>query len=147
MSLKLNRNVNFEIDSYSSLPPYVAVKPRAQSRLEAIHEGGSNRADQSDDVEDHGDARRSSLSKMAAGRPSPIEVLDHIKINNTKETPRSTIKGVLHSSNHEEIIFNRHNLREVEEKLKLAFVEFYQKLRLLKSYRLPSRVHECVEFC
>ncbi|KAG2261580.1 hypothetical protein Bca52824_068659 [Brassica carinata] len=110
------------------------MKPRAQARLEAIHEGGSSRADQSEEDENQGDARRSSLSKMAAGRPAPIEVLDHIKINNTKETPRSTIKGVLHSSNNEEIIFNRHNLREVEEKLKVAFVEFYQKLRLLKSY-------------
>ena len=106
--------------------------------MEPIHEGGSSRADQS---EDHGDERRSSLSKVAAGRPAPIEVLDHIKINNTKETPRSTIKGVLHSSSHEEIIFNRHNLREVEEKLKVAFVEFYQKLRLLKSYRLR---HVCM---
>ncbi|XP_033129294.1 phosphate transporter PHO1 homolog 2 [Brassica rapa] len=110
------------------------MKPRAQSRLEAIHEGGSSRADQSQEDENHGDSRRSILSKMAAGRPAPIEVLDHIKINNTKETPRSTIKGVLHSSSNEEIIFNRHNLREVEEKLKVAFVEFYQKLRLLKSY-------------
>ncbi|XP_013593906.1 PREDICTED: phosphate transporter PHO1 homolog 2-like isoform X3 [Brassica oleracea var. oleracea] len=101
------------------------------ARMEPIHEGGSSRADQS---EDHGDERRSSLSKVAAGRPAPIEVLDHIKINNTKETPRSTIKSVIHSSNHEEIKFTRRNLKEVEEKLKVAFVQFYQKLRLLKSY-------------
>ncbi|KAF2534150.1 hypothetical protein F2Q70_00031755 [Brassica cretica] len=99
--------------------------------MEPIHEGGSSRAGQS---EDHGDERRSSLSKVAAGRPAPIEVLDHIKINNTKETPRSTIKSVIHSSNHEEIKFTRRNLKEVEEKLKVAFVQFYQKLRLLKSY-------------
>ncbi|WZZ73878.1 hypothetical protein YC2023_085248 [Brassica napus] len=103
----------------------------AKARMEPIHEGGSSRADQS---EDHGDERRSSLSKVAAGRPAPIEVLDHIKINNTKETPRSTIKSVIHSSNHEEIKFTRRNLKEVEEKLKVAFVQFYQKLRLLKSY-------------
>ena len=113
--------------------------------MEPIHEGGSSRADQS---EDHGDERRSSLSKVAAGRPAPIEVLDHIKINNTKETPRSTIKSVIHSSNHEEIKFTRRNLKEVEEKLKVAFVQFYQKLRLLKSYRLEFYVcmNEYVEF-
>ncbi|XP_024006974.1 phosphate transporter PHO1 homolog 3 isoform X1 [Eutrema salsugineum] len=111
--------------------------------MEAIHEGGSSRAYKSDEDEDHGgsaggatgDARRiSSSSKIDAARPAPIEVLDHIKINNTKATPRSTIKGVLHLSNQDEIKFSRNNLREVEEKLKLAFIEFYQKLRLLKSY-------------
>ncbi|GLT62525.1 hypothetical protein SLA2020_351570 [Shorea laevis] len=30
--------------------------------------------------------------------------------------------------------FSRENLKKVEDKLKLAFVEFYQKLRLLRSY-------------
>ncbi|XP_023638574.1 phosphate transporter PHO1 homolog 2 isoform X1 [Capsella rubella] len=109
------------------------MKPRAQAHMEAIQEGSFSRDDED---EDHGsaDVKTSSLNQMRGARPAPIEVLDHIKINNTKATPRSTIKGVLNSSSQNEIKFNRHNLNEVEEKLKFAFVEFYQKLRLLKSY-------------
>ncbi|KAL1215323.1 Phosphate transporter PHO1-like protein [Cardamine amara subsp. amara] len=109
------------------------MKPRAQAPMEAIQEGSFNK----DEDEHHvsiGDVRTSSLNKMAGARPAPIEVLDHIKINNTKATPRSTIKGVLYSSSQNEIKYNRHNLKEVEDKLKFAFIEFYQKLRLLKSY-------------
>ncbi|KFK33500.1 hypothetical protein AALP_AA5G021000 [Arabis alpina] len=105
--------------------------------MEAIQEQGSSKTDQSDEDEDHHgsmDVRTRSLNKMGGPRPAPIEVLDRIKLNNTKATPRSTIIGVLHSSNQDEIKFSRNNLREVEEKLKFAFVEFYQKLRLLKSY-------------
>ncbi|KAG5237256.1 phosphate transporter PHO1 [Salix suchowensis] len=56
-------------------------------------------------------------------RPAPLEILNRVKINNTQATPRSTIKNFL-----------KENLRKVEEQLKVAFVEFYQKLRLLKSY-------------
>ncbi|XP_031262409.1 phosphate transporter PHO1 homolog 3-like isoform X6 [Pistacia vera] len=67
-------------------------------------------------------------------RPAPLEILEKVKINNTKETPRSTIKTVLGVPHQTEIKFNRENLRKVEDQLKQAFVEFYQKLRLLKSY-------------
>ncbi|KFK43653.1 hypothetical protein AALP_AA1G155200 [Arabis alpina] len=74
------------------------------------------------------------ISKLRGVRPAPIDVLDRVKINNTKETPRSTIKGVLNQSNQTELKFSRENLRKVEERLMHAFIEFYQKLRLLKSY-------------
>ncbi|XP_013609764.1 PREDICTED: phosphate transporter PHO1 homolog 5-like isoform X3 [Brassica oleracea var. oleracea] len=79
------------------------------------------------------DTAASDTSRLSAARPSPIEVLDRVKINNTKETPRSTIKSVLKPSN-PELKFSRYNLKRVEEKLRRAFVEFYHKLRLLKSY-------------
>ncbi|KAB5538499.1 hypothetical protein DKX38_016032 [Salix brachista] len=49
-------------------------------------------------------------------------------------TPRSTIKNFLEVPHQTELRFTRENLRKVEEQLKGAFVEFYQKLRLLKSY-------------
>ncbi|GLT73038.1 hypothetical protein SLA2020_449250 [Shorea laevis] len=55
-------------------------------------------------------------------------------MNHTLETPRSTIKGFLHYPAQTELKFSRENLKKVEDKLKLAFVEFYQKLRLLRSY-------------
>uniref|UniRef100_A0A6N2NL06 SPX domain-containing protein n=1 Tax=Salix viminalis TaxID=40686 RepID=A0A6N2NL06_SALVM len=67
-------------------------------------------------------------------RPAPLEILNRVKINNTQATPRSTIKNFLKVPQETEIKFTRDNLRRVEEQLKVAFVEFYQKLRLLKSY-------------
>ena len=121
------------------MPVLVAVKLGAQA-LEAIQEGGSSKAGKSDEDEDEDDVEKEEdkvvfedISRLNAVRPSSIEVLDRVKINNTKETPRSTIKHVLKSSN-PEMKFSRDNLRRVEEKLRRAFVEFYQKLRLLKSY-------------
>ncbi|CAG7895169.1 unnamed protein product [Brassica rapa] len=122
-----------------------SMKPGGQAHMEAIQEGGSSKAGKSDEDEDDDDADKeeedkdvsdvvtSDISRLKAARPSPIEVLDRVKMNHTKETPRSTIKSVLQVSN-TELKFSRDNLRRVEEKLRRAFVEFYQKLRLLKSY-------------
>ncbi|CAH8383442.1 unnamed protein product [Eruca vesicaria subsp. sativa] len=122
-----------------------SMKLGAQA-LEAIHEGGSSSTGKSDEDEDDDDEDKEKdeekviykpadgdISRLSAARPSPIQVLDRVKFNNTKETPRSTIKHVLKPSN-PELKFSRDNLRKVEEKLRRAFVEFYQKLRLLKSY-------------
>ncbi|XXG70565.1 hypothetical protein AAC387_Pa07g0012 [Persea americana] len=69
-----------------------------------------------------------------SSKPAPLEVLDHVKINFALETPRSTIKGMLMDSKCKDLSFSKEELRKAEEQLKLAFVEFYQKLRLLKSY-------------
>lgn len=68
-------------------------------------------------------------------KPAPLEVLNHVQFNNTLETPRSTIKGVLQVPMQTELTFSRENLNKVEGQLKRAFVEFYQKLRLLKNFR------------
>ncbi|KAB5538502.1 hypothetical protein DKX38_016035 [Salix brachista] len=67
-------------------------------------------------------------------RPAPLEILSRVTINSTQATPRSTIKNFLKVPQQTELKFTRENLRKVEEQLKRAFVEFYQKLRLLKSY-------------
>ncbi|KAJ6324858.1 hypothetical protein OIU76_012034 [Salix suchowensis] len=67
-------------------------------------------------------------------RPAPLEILNRVTINSTQATPRSTIKNFLKVPQQTELKFTRENLRKVEEQLKRAFVEFYQKLRLLKSY-------------
>ena len=112
--------------------------------MAAIQEGGSSKAGKSDEDDDDeivekeevnvvSDVGTSEISRFRAARPSHIEVLDRVKINHTNETPRSTIKGVLQVGN-TELKFSRENLKRVEEKLRRAFVEFYQKLRLLKSY-------------
>lgn len=73
-------------------------------------------------------------NSIRATRPAPLQILNRVKINNTVETPRSTIKGFLNPQP-TALNFTRENLERVEKKLKQAFIEFYHKLRLLKSYR------------
>lgn len=65
----------------------------------------------------------------------PCEVLEHVKINNTLESPISTIKGVFKDSKEQELSYNKEELRKAEEQLRVAFIELYHKLRLLKHYR------------
>ena len=106
--------------------------------LEAIEESTHGQADDNDDEKERNtpiQEAKQPKPKIKGTRPASLEVLDRVKINNTLETPRSTIKGVLRVPNHTELSFSRENLRKVEGQLKRVFVEFYQKLRLLKSYR------------
>ncbi|XP_047321876.1 phosphate transporter PHO1 homolog 3-like [Impatiens glandulifera] len=67
-------------------------------------------------------------------KPAPLEILNHVKINTTLDTPRSTLKGFLKVPGQEDLKFNQDNLIKIENMLKKAFVVFYHKLRLLKSY-------------
>ncbi|CAN1187784.1 Phosphate transporter PHO1 homolog 3 [Linum perenne] len=118
---------------------------RRSPKLDMIEEG-SNSHEQTSDGSSHDEAeeeeqqktkkknKRKPNSMNVVKRPAPLQVLNNVQMNNTKETPRSTIKGFLKVPNHTELRFTRENLRRVEEQLKRAFVEFYQKLRLLKSY-------------
>lgn len=69
-----------------------------------------------------------------AKRPEPLKILQHVKFNTNQETPRSTIKGFLNLPNQADLKFTEDNLKKAEEQLKDALVEFYNKLRLLKSY-------------
>ncbi|KAI3761969.1 hypothetical protein L1987_52392 [Smallanthus sonchifolius] len=62
-----------------------------------------------------------------------LDVLNHIKINTTAETPLSAIKNLFIGSN-SDLRFNKNELREAKEKLKQAFIEFHEKLRFLKNY-------------
>ncbi|GFP98201.1 phosphate transporter pho1 homolog 9 [Phtheirospermum japonicum] len=66
-------------------------------------------------------------------RPAPLEVLDHVKINVDPDTPVSTLRSVIKSSKID-LSFSKIELRKAEDKLRLAFIQFYQELRLLKSY-------------
>ncbi|WOH16409.1 hypothetical protein DCAR_0935962 [Daucus carota subsp. sativus] len=74
------------------------------------------------------------MSNMRTKRPAPLEILNRVTINNTLETPRSSIRGILNVPNQTELKFSKENLSKVEDQLKSAFVEFDHKLRLLKSY-------------
>ena len=68
-------------------------------------------------------------------RPAPLQILDRAKMNNIVESPCSTIKGFLNPDQLTALNFTRENLKRVEQKLKQAFIEFYHKLCLPKSYR------------
>ncbi|XP_023634073.1 phosphate transporter PHO1 homolog 4 isoform X3 [Capsella rubella] len=66
---------------------------------------------------------------------SKESILERIRMNKTREiTPLSAIKTILKVRKQDELKFTRENLREVEKRLQIAFIEFYQKLRHLKNY-------------
>lgn len=67
-------------------------------------------------------------------RPASLEVLDHVKLHITPETPVSTLKNILMSSD-VPLSFTKKELRKAEERMIQAFIEFYRRLQLLKRYR------------
>ncbi|XP_065860488.1 phosphate transporter PHO1 homolog 3-like [Euphorbia lathyris] len=97
---------------------------------ESVHDNGREEEEEEDEKVEEVQKQ----TKLMRKRPAPLEVLNRVKINNTLETPRSTIKGFLRVNPENELKFTRDNLRKVEEQLKRAFVEFHHKLRLLKSF-------------
>ncbi|KAG7029964.1 Phosphate transporter PHO1-like 3, partial [Cucurbita argyrosperma subsp. argyrosperma] len=106
--------------------------------MEIIEEGGGGELNEDgDDIDMISGGKQvgeDKLSKLKVVRPPPLNVLDRVKMNETVETPRSTIKEFLKISKNTELRFSRDNLNKVEEQLKHAFSAFYQKLRLLKSF-------------
>ncbi|CAI0394441.1 unnamed protein product [Linum tenue] len=113
----------------------MAIEEGSMSHEQSSSSDGSSSHDEDDaEKEEEKTKNQSNNTNGNVVRLSLLEVLDHVKMNNTSETPRSTIKGFLKVPRHTELKFTRENLRKVEERLKRAFVEFYQKLRLLKSY-------------
>ncbi|KAM1300059.1 hypothetical protein PS1_011447 [Malus domestica] len=74
------------------------------------------------------------LLKTYTQKEDPMEVLEHVRITNTLESPISTIKGVFKDSREEELSFDNEELKRVEERLRAAFIQFYHQLQLLKHY-------------
>ncbi|KAJ0098773.1 hypothetical protein Patl1_21130 [Pistacia atlantica] len=65
----------------------------------------------------------------------PLEILNHVKLNKNLDTPSAFIKGFVGSPQQQsEVNVRRENLKRVEKQLKHAFVEFYSKIRHLKSF-------------
>ena len=65
----------------------------------------------------------------------PLDVLDHVELHN-RDTPYSIIRSFVKSTDQQkQVTFNRDTLKKVETKLKRAFIQFYHKIGLLKSYR------------
>ncbi|TXG56548.1 hypothetical protein EZV62_017861 [Acer yangbiense] len=137
-----------------SVPAEARASRRAADLMEIIEETGESSHGLSDESnEDDNDEKPSEKinnnakqtavqppkptpksQNVKTARPASLDVLNHVRINNTLETPRSTIKTVLKVPLQTELKFNRENLKKVEDQLKRAFIEFYQKLRLLKNY-------------
>ncbi|KAL2349213.1 hypothetical protein Fmac_003213 [Flemingia macrophylla] len=64
----------------------------------------------------------------------PLEILEHVKVNNVPQSPISAIKKAFTDSSDNELSLSKEDLRKTEEQLRLVFVEFYQKLLHLKDY-------------
>lgn len=103
------------------------------SREGQIEEGKGEERRGNETGEISSSQRNDNERRMEKCRPDPFEILDHVKINITCETLMSTLRGILMSST-ANLSFSKEELRKSEELMKKAFVEFYQKLRLLKSY-------------
>ncbi|KAL9352089.1 hypothetical protein Peur_054769 [Populus x canadensis] len=128
----------------ASSPSGARERRRGLHLMDAIEEGQSLHAQsgesdhdkvekESDNIDQKEEEEENPKSMDRTFRPAPLEILNRVKIN-TLATPRSTIKSFLKVPQQTELKFTRENLRKVEEQLKGAFFEFYQKLRLLKSY-------------
>lgn len=73
--------------------------------------------------------------EMNVHNQDPFEMLDHVKMNNTLETPVSTLKGLFRDSKDVDLRFKKEELRKAEERLRVVFIVFYQKLHHLRLYR------------
>ncbi|KHN33987.1 phosphate transporter PHO1 homolog 3-like [Glycine soja] len=118
-----------------STPKGAKLNRNVSMAMEMIEESNSHneQSDNQEHVKPKVEAEKPKNTRVT--RPAPLEILDRVHFNHNYETPRSTIKGVLNfHSNTELVNFSRKNLNKVEEQLKRTFIEFYRKLRLLKSY-------------
>ncbi|XP_050373010.1 phosphate transporter PHO1 homolog 3-like [Argentina anserina] len=139
------------VSTTSQLATSAPTGAKASRRaMEVIEEGGScgsssshgERSSEDDKDEkrredhniDNQNLKEEKPNKYRRNMPAPLDVLDRVTMNQMAETPLSTIKGVLNVPQQTELKFTRENLKKVEQQLRGAFIEFYQKLRLLKSY-------------
>ncbi|KAL8210987.1 hypothetical protein R6Q57_005424 [Mikania cordata] len=67
------------------------------------------------------------------------DILNHVKINVTPETPISSLKTAFNRSKLG-LSFNKKEIREAERTLKQAFIEFHLKLRQLKNYSFLNQL-------
>ncbi|KAJ8546044.1 hypothetical protein K7X08_018627 [Anisodus acutangulus] len=114
----------------SALSP-ASLKSPGRSHMEAIEEVEMTGEEIEEDESSIG--KRDQV-KLARFRPAPLEILDNVRINIEPATPVSTLKKLIKASK-ANLSYSKDELRKAEEQMKKAFVEFYQKLRLLKNYR------------
>ncbi|KAI3784858.1 hypothetical protein L1987_43965 [Smallanthus sonchifolius] len=115
--IALRIKVSHPVNPHAAVSPFINETNTGSYPLEAIHEEEQKR--RSDDARGY---------QMAS-----LEVLNHVKLNANPKTPLSMIKSVFKSFSLE-LHFNKNEVRDAEEKLKQAFIEFHQKLRFLQNY-------------
>jgi len=105
--------------------------------LQPIRLSGEDNLDQNHQKKDSMmNTEAEEYSHSNYNRRDPMEILEHVKIDDALQSPISTVKNVFTDSNdNNELSFNKEELRKVEKQLRLVFVEFYQKLLHLKDYR------------
>ncbi|KAK1379558.1 Phosphate transporter like [Heracleum sosnowskyi] len=79
-------------------------------------------------------AMTTTNNKLITGRPPSLEILNRMTINKPADTPLPTIKNVFNVPVDTNMKFTKENLSKVEDQLRKAFAEFYNKIRHLKSY-------------
>nr|XP_028953898.1 phosphate transporter PHO1 homolog 3-like [Malus domestica] len=134
---RLASDVATSTAALAAATPCSARASRRVLAMDAIEESGLNSSgDEEKEDKRSGDVEMKvkKPESLRGTRPTPLDILDQVTMNHMAETPRSTIKGFLNVAPHTELKFSRANLSKVEQQLRRAFIEFYQKLRLLKSY-------------
>lgn len=127
--------MNGEVTSGSTSSSFINGRNPVRSNMDVIQEVEMrDEGNIEDEVRPANEPQSNIHKRMVVGfRPPSLEVLNHVKINVTPETPVSTLKSVLMYSQ-SDLSFSKEELRRIEENMRRAFVEFYQKLRLLKGY-------------
>lgn len=74
------------------------------------------------------DIQEENPKNLTSIRSASMNILNHVKLNEAIQTHFS-------SSKQTQLNFSKENLKKIEKQLKQAFIEFYQKLTLLKNYR------------
>ncbi|KAF3644000.1 Phosphate transporter PHO1 -like protein 5 [Capsicum annuum] len=118
------------IDPSSVVP--IHLRSPVRSHMEVIQEVEMTSEETLEDESTSGKRNSTKMNPMGF-RPAPLEVLDNVKINIEPATPVSTLKNMIKTSK-SDLSYSKEELRKAEEQIRRAFVEFYQKLRLLKSY-------------
>nr|XP_043617228.1 phosphate transporter PHO1 homolog 9-like [Erigeron canadensis] len=116
--------LRIKVNHPNAVSPFVNDTKKGSYPMEVIHEE-SQEKNLEDDRKDY---------KIAS-----LEVLDNIKINTTTTSPRSTIKSLFHMLR-SDLHYNKKELKDAQEKLKRAFIEFHEKLRYLKNYAFLNQL-------
>ncbi|GAA0164343.1 secondary carrier transporter [Lithospermum erythrorhizon] len=78
--------------------------------------------------------------KREGYKEASLHCMNQVKINIEPKTPRSIFKNVLNFSLDSDLSFRKVELKKTEEKLSLAFIEFYHNLRLLKKFSFLNQL-------
>nr|GMD54065.1 phosphate transporter PHO1 homolog 3-like [Ipomoea batatas] len=143
---EFNKVVSKQMDALIALRIVVEKPPvdihADQTRDSAAVEANKSHMDAIQEIEMSGEGmsdentriiEEKTTNNFTDFRPAPLHVLYDVRVNIQPETPISTLKNILKASN-SELKYSRAELRKAEERLRKAFMEFYRKLRLLKSY-------------